>query len=108
MGKFWREKSRVNSIPMFLGYARNFPTKLVKWRHEKRGERWFEIKQSISVSMGEKKIIEKNSDKLFFTILRLAKIDDLTLEQARTGLNDRQMNDLFLSQISILKLSTRL
>ena len=57
---------------------------------------------------GRKKIIRKNSDKLFFTVLRLAKIDDLTLEQARTGLNDRQMNDLFLSQISILKLSTRL
>ena len=57
---------------------------------------------------GRKKNYKKNSDKLFFTVLRLAKIDDLTLEQARTGLNDRQMNDLFLSQISILKLSTRL
>lgn len=57
--------------------------------------------------MGEKNY-RKNSDKLFFTVLRLAKIDDLTLEQARTGLNDPQMNDLFLSQISILKLSTRL
>ena len=57
---------------------------------------------------GRKKNNKKTSDKLFFTVLRLAKIDDLTLEQARTGLNDRQMNDLFLSQISILKLSTRL